>query len=337
MHFRITVFLFSLLSCPGLLNSQTNANLQTFFDLLYEHDSVVITLEIEPLRLQEKNHRDSTFATRLVARSKDKTLYASNVKVAPRGRFRLKECDFPPLAINLPKSALGDQSLAPTDHYKLVTHCNDPRDSNEIVCKEYLAYKLYSILTTKSFRTKWLTIHYTDKTGHPLLSADAFLIESNAELRHRLGGEWVDSDRVSVDSVDAYQFELAALFQYMIGNRDMHLTSQHNVRLLKFDRRRKLLPVPYDFDFSLFVKAPYAYPGLVNRQNVGRVYLGYARNEWVMPRVFSKFRAARSEMLAFIKAESKLSEWERNELANYITSFYEGLRKAEYQMNYRLE
>jgi hypothetical protein len=273
----------------------------------------------------------------LDARSNGAVIYSSNAKVSPRGNFRLKECDFPPLALDLPKSALGQQELSRTDNYKLVTHCNDSRDTNQIVCKEYLAYKLYSLLTSKSFRTKWLTIHYIDEKGHPLLSADAFLIESNAELRHRLRGEWVESDRVSVDSVDAYQFELAALFQYMIGNRDMHLTSQHNVRLLRFDEGRKVLPVPYDFDFSLFVKAPYAYPGLVNRNNVRRVYLGYARNEWVMPRVFSKFRAERNELIGLIEKELKLREWERKDLVNYIDGFYEDLLKAEYQMNYRLE
>jgi len=326
-----------ILGCSILTNAQTGVSPNTFFDLLVEHDSVELTLVIDPYLLQEKDNRDSIFTAQLTARSGGSSLYTSKVKVSPRGRFRLKECDFPPLALDFPKSILGAWQLATSDNYKLVTHCNDPRDTNQTVCKEYLAYKLYSILTSKSFRTKWLTIHYIDEMSHPMLSADAFLIESNEELRHRLGGNWVDSDRVAVDSVDAYQFELAALFQYMIGNRDMHLTSQHNVRLLRFDGERKFLPIPYDFDFSLFVMAPYAYPGLVNRNNVRRVYLGYARNEWVMPRVFSKFRAERNELIGLIEKELKLSERERKDLVNYIDGFYDDLLKAEYQMNYRLE
>ncbi|MDH3648372.1 MAG: hypothetical protein OEQ53_01760 [Saprospiraceae bacterium] len=319
------------------LSAQSQDSPRTLFDLISEHNEVAVYLILDPLSLRLAKDQDTAFQSEVLFIADGDTILSSKVKVAPRGNFRRKECSFPPLALNFPKSYLDELSLSKADHYKLVTHCNDPRDTSQIVCKEFMTYQLYELLTSKSFRTKWLTMHYVASNGEIQLSADAFLIESNAELRRRLGGDWIEDEKVQVDSVDAFQFELAALFQYMIGNRDMHLASQHNVRLLRNQGPRKYVPVPYDFDFSLFVKAPYAYPGLTNRSTVRRLYLGYQRNQRIMPRVFSRFRGVRTKIVDLIGSDGKLSDEEKRQLLEYINAFYDELLRNEYQMTYRLE
>ena len=59
--------------------------------------------------------------------------------------------------------------------------------------------------------------------------------------------------------LDAPTLTRMMLFEYMIGNTDFSIWALHNVRIVQ-DRARKLFPVPYDFDLSGFVHAPYATP-----------------------------------------------------------------------------
>ena len=60
----------------------------------------------------------------------DETPRSIEMKVKTRGLFRLKECRFPPLRINLPKDSLEGTVFDGHDKIKLVSHCRD-RDSEE--------------------------------------------------------------------------------------------------------------------------------------------------------------------------------------------------------------
>jgi hypothetical protein len=46
----------------------------------------------------------------------------------------------------------------------------------------------------------------------------------------------------------------------MIGNTDWDISMMRNVRLIRTQAGGKILPLPYDFDFSGLVSAPYASP-----------------------------------------------------------------------------
>ena len=48
------------------------------------------------------------------------------------------------------------------------------------------------------------------------------------------------------------------IFQYLVGNGDWSHTHFHNVKLMRVGF--EYFPVPYDFDFTGFVDAPYATP-----------------------------------------------------------------------------
>ena len=69
------------------------------------------------------------------------------------------------------------------------------------------------------------------------------------------------------------------LFEYMIGNTDMSIWALHNVRLIQ-KPNRTLIAVPYDFDLSGLVHAPYATPDrrLGLRSVVDRMYRGPCRS-----------------------------------------------------------
>ena len=309
---------------------------ETLFDLIYAQEDIEAQLYLDLDSLLVHKMEDRSLLAQIIFISKGDTIFQSPVRITPRGEFRRRECYFPPLLLDFPKSHLRGLQLDSADHYKLVSHCNDALDSNQIVYKEHLTYQLYHTITKKSYRTKWFQINYIDRRGGQTIQSNAFVLESNEEFRRHFRGSWLGDEKVDIDALDAFQVEVAALFQYMIGNRDMHLMGQHNVKILKVPKPRKPLPIPYDFDFSLFVKPTYAYPGLVNRHNVRRIYLGYQRNQRIMPRVFSRFLGVRAELLARISEDEILQQNEREKLHQYLISFYDDLKSNEYHMSYRL-
>ena len=97
------------------------------------------------------------------------------------------------------------------------------------------------------------------------------------------------------------------LFEYMIGNTDMSIWALHNVRLVQ-KPNRTLLAVPYDFDLSGFVHAPYAMPDrrLGLRSVVDRMYRGPCRTTDEFEAAAAPFRAKQTEMLALIDSMQDL-------------------------------
>ena len=75
----------------------------------------------------------------------------------------------------------------------------------------------------------------------------------------------------------------AAMFQYMISNTDWRIKSGHNTKFMKSltEVTPKVFPVPYDFDFSAFVDAAYAFPQEWSNTETlyQRDYLGYCRSD----------------------------------------------------------
>jgi hypothetical protein len=49
-----------------------------------------------------------------------------------------------------------------------------------------------------------------------------------------------------------------ALFEFMIGNTDWFIQNRHNLEFVVVPGHNLLVPIPYDFDYSGLVNAPYA-------------------------------------------------------------------------------
>jgi len=120
------------------------------------------------------------------------------IKLRPRGKFRRRICDFPMIKIDFSKKKLKKEGYAKYDDYKLVTHCmNNMMVSYESVAREYLAYKLYNILSPNSYRVQFLYITYIDsKRKVPDFQHFGFIIEDTAELSSRMGANLAKKWRV---------------------------------------------------------------------------------------------------------------------------------------------
>lgn len=259
------------------------------------------------------------------------------VEVAPRGFTRRTGdfCSFPPLRLNFDRSTLQATLFEGQNHLKLVTHCRPQASFAPVGVREYLAYRLYNLVTPLSFRVRPAQITYHDNEGRfEELTRFGFLIEDIGEMARRTGRVELE---VAPNSVDAAQLDAAsaanvALFQFMIGNLDWSYTSGppgddccHNGKLITREgETASIVPVPYDFDFSGFVGASYATPPpSAPISNVRtRYYWGLCRHNDRLPAAADVFRARREAMTALIAAETRLNEASRTSSQAYIDDFF---------------
>jgi len=256
-----------------------------------------------------------------------------DVKVKPRGKFRRRVCDFPPLKIKFSKDQLEAAGLSKHNDLKLVTHCMDSAEFNEsLVLREYLAYKLYNELTPNSFRVQLMKITYQDKNDKLYkVTQYGFLIEDVDELAERMGGvECDDCLGLATEQIDSSNEKIASMFEYLIGNTDWSFDMARNIKLIKMPNGSHI-PIPYDFDFSVLVNAPYLRPNtdLNQTSNMERIYTGLSANANQVYATVSYFKTKRDALLDIIHGFHFLSKNDRFAAELYIESFYDSLDTRE--------
>lgn len=247
------------------------------------------------------------------------------VKLEVRGKFRRRVCPFPPLFVNFSKKDLKAAGFNDHNDLKLVTHCVDNDQGDENVLREYLAYKLYEILSDKHYRVQLLKIRYRDDNGKLSCTRYGILMEDEDELKERYDSKLCeDCYSLPKDSFNLQNLQTHNLFQYMIGNTDWSLAMARNMKLLKSKEDGKFSIVPYDFDFSGLVSAPYASvdKSLGLKSVRERKYLGFAESPEELEPTIELFRSKRKEILNYIKKFKLLNMGARQDMSEFIESFY---------------
>src|SRR6185503_14172844 len=76
--------------------------------------------------------------------------------------------------------------LYPLNSLKMVCTCYENSNGDQLLLKEYLVYKMFNLITDKSFRVRLMDLSYEDvnpkKKPYP---GHAFLIESDKALAKR--------------------------------------------------------------------------------------------------------------------------------------------------------
>jgi len=315
------------------LNAADSTKMRSIFDELYQPDSMVeVTLQLDCKKLIRRKDKEEKFPGVMTYRSLDGRAVTQAIKVRCRGKMRLSVCSFPPLRLDFNKDSLQQLGLLPTaDHMKLVTHCASSKLNNNQVLKELLVYKLYNVITEKSFRVQLLRVKYVDLEGAVYAEETGFLLEPIEALAHRI--QCRESTRViqSLEEFDAVSYNQMVLFEYMIGNVDWSIPARHNVELLKSLQNGFRVVVPYDFDYSGVVRATYA----VHDDRVGQKYLG----ERVVVSGFTNEAAFQNTVQHFLVREEAifdtcnhfihLNEKERMEVIKYLQSFYKFIKEPK--------
>ena len=247
------------------------------------------------------------------------------VELRTRGIFRLKNCTFPPLRIDLPTGKVANTVFAGQDKLKLVTHCRGDRLYERNLLKEYALYRVLNAVTDTSFRARLVHMTYIDTTRADTVVRYGILIESDDELGHRLGAAVVDQHRVHDAVTDPAYMTLVALYQYLIGNTDWSVWGQHNIQVFSDTATHKLFAIPYDYDFSGTVNAPYAAPPeqLPIKTVRERLYRGYCQPDSILAGALARFRTAKDSIYAAVRAVTALEERDRRAMLSYFDGFFQ--------------
>ena len=234
----------------------------TVFDQFYRPEGPVeMVLQTSWDSLSAIRNTDREIDGKLIFQQTNGKMTEWKLNISVRGRYRRRICDFPPLKLDFSKKDLEKAGLLPLDKLKLVTHCLEDPLSDDRIFREHVLYQIYQLLTPYSFRTQLVQVKYLDLDHSQLLpSWYGILIEDDQMLANRLGMERIDTLNLSAGDFPEYQAEVQALFQYLIGNSDWDLQMCRNLQILEDPRSGKFHLVPFDFDFSGFVNAPYAIP-----------------------------------------------------------------------------
>ena len=259
------------------------------------------------------------------------------LQLSPRGLTRRTGgyCLFPPLKLDFETAGVQGTVFQGQNKLKLVTHCKPAPAYEQLYIQEYLIYRLYNLLTPISFRVRPARVTYHDGDGQrDDVTRFGFLIEPIDAMARRNGLTALDPTATLVPSaqLDPRTMETMALFEFMIGNLDWDPASGppgepccHNVKLLiRQGGAAGNIPVPYDFDFSGLVDAPYAVPpDNIRVPNVRvRAFRGYCRNNDQLPAAVATFREHRAAMAAVIAGEALLTPANRQGAQAYIDDFF---------------
>ncbi len=261
------------------------------------------------------------------------------IRLKARGKFRRGHCFFPPIYLNFKTDPLENTELAGIKKIKLVTHCSSSKLYRKYILKEYLAYRLYNILSENSFRVKLVNIEYID-TGKKQRNYQrlGFLIEPLELIAKRTNSVEVQPERIRGPDVVEEESDVVSLFQYLIANTDWRIKGGHNMKYLRSlsNTSQDVTPIPYDFDYSGFVGTSYAVPQTwTSIENVKeREYLGYCRNDDADYQVaIDHFIKNKDEIMHTLKSFEYLDEKERKYLMKFTEDFYKMTERPKVLIN----
>lgn len=329
-HFHLSIYIvFSLLGLISISDVSTcpiNED-RSVFELFSQEDVLHLSIETDIGRFLENKNAEKE--QKALIKIKGEQVFPTKwvVDLSARGKHRKMTCDFPPVKLKFKKSTLKKYNLKKFKTLKLVTHCGDRAEAQELLLKEFLTYKIYNLLTPHSFRVQLLKIDWQDSAEkYDIGEKWGFIIEHKDELAHRLECSEHDNAGVLHHQLNTSNASLTYMFQYLIGNHDWKLETGRNIKFIQHPPEDELLAVPYDFDFSLLVNAYYLSVDWKLKGPNKRVYLGNfsdVENESTI----SFFKSKKSDILSLIKSSKHLSRDSRFEMIKYIKSFYSSLSK----------
>lgn len=257
-----------------------------------------------------------------------------SLKLRTRGNYRRdpEHCDFAPILLNLKKGEVHDTLFAGQDKLKLVTHCQTNIVGYEqLVIREYIAYRLFQELTAVSYGTRLMHVTYDDPGGKSL-TRYGFVIEDDKAVVKRNGMKLVKSRYLQASENDPWQQNLINVFQYMIGNTEYSLVNPepnknccHNADVLSADEGPPYIPLIFDFDFSGLVNAPYAEPNPrypISSVRV-RLYRGLCDANEILPNTLQLFLDKKEAFYRIINELQPASRRTRNHIRSFLDDFYE--------------
>ena len=293
---------------------------------LFDSDEILsITLKgnIREL-LNDRGDNPKYYPINLSYRGKDSSEINIPVQIKTRGHFRkLKEnCKNPPLQVSFPPDVNRLSSVfSGQTKLKLVMPCV----GDDYIIREWLVYKIYNLITPKSFKARLVRIEFNDnKNKKQQSSFYGILIEDVKHMATRNKASEVQQ-KLRPEQTQQEDFLTMAVFQYLIGNTDWSVEYQQNIKLLKTGSSSQLIAVPYDFDHSGIVNAPYAHPAeeLLMSSVQQRRYRGYCiRDMKVFEKTIAVYNRSKSDIFNLFTNCNLLDAKYIKSITKYLDEFY---------------
>ena len=242
-------------------------------------------------------------------------------------------CEFPPLRVDFTSAPPPTSVFSGQKKLKLVTHCQNNPSNQQHILLDYAAYRMYNLLTLRSFRARLADVDYRGPDGRPIISRIGFFIEDERDVAKRNGLHQVKAPeaRIPVEALSPSDAARYALFEHMIGNHDWSMRAGpegeeccHNAKLIGIFATGATIPIPYDFDFSGLVDSPYApVPEELHISSVrDRFYRGYCIHNSQVITIAAQMRTAEPAILNVLNRVPGLEDRTRVKAANYLQSFF---------------
>ena len=302
---------------------------------LFETDSVLDVTLTGPIGSLFENKEDRTeLPFELQAEGA-----THKIKVRLRGHSRLELCAFPPLRLNFHENQKMQTLFEDQDKLKLVTHCHNYDRGEQDLLEEFLAYRIFNVISDKSYRVRLLRINYEDtdeKLDEKASPRYGFLIEPGSQLAERIGATQVDLPGVPKQRYDREHAVLVFIFQYLIANTDWGYVKAddetaccHNGDL--FDIDKQVLFVPYDFDRAGLINSSYASPdpSLHINKVTQRLYRGLCMDQEILRAALQRINTLRSEILLVVQNVPGISENNKKGAIKFLGGFFKQAEREE--------
>jgi len=319
--FSLLLFTAILFYLPALAQKVDKVK---FFE---EESTVNATLEMDLKDLLAKKAPDRFLPATISFTTKDGTTITEKIEASVRGNFRRETCFMPGLKLNFKKDS--NSSLYKFKELKLSNGCNTGDESGQLVVKEFLAYKMYNLLTDMSLRVRFMNVSFKDVSGKKKpYTQYAFLIEDVDEMAKRNNMVEIEGTAYNTEQTNRDQMTIVTLFEYLIANTDWSVPAYHNVKLIgpKDVTGTRPYVVAYDFDICGFVDPPYATIDEQLQEQISsvreRLNRGFPRTMEELKIAVKLYNDKKEKIIGMIKNNEYLNSKEKSRSVSYVEEFY---------------
>lgn len=318
---------FSLLFIGAAIYLPVSAQKLDKIKFFQEESIVNATLEMDLKDLLAKKAKERFLPGTLTMTFKDGSTAKEKISASARGNFRRETCFMPGLKVNFREDS--NSSLSKFKELKLSNGCSAGEEPGQLVIKEYLAYKIYNMLTNMSLRVRLMNLSFKDVSGkRKPYTQFAFLIEDVDDMAKRNGMVEVEGTPYNTEQTNRDQMTLVTMFEYLIGNTDWSVPAYHNIKLIgpKDDKNVRPYAVAYDFDICGFVDPPYATIDEQLQASIStvrdRLNRGFPRTMEELKIAVKLFNDKKENIIGLIKNNEHLNSREKSRTVEYVEEFY---------------
>lgn len=324
--------LFNLLVCLTFIGFQTSIFGQTtteapisFFQHFAQQTEVpTLTIDTDVKKLIKDKRKENYQGASITFHGLEGEVIEMDAKIRSRGNIRKEVCYFPPVKLKMKKKALKKLGFDTLNQVKMVIQCQSSKQGLSYLLKEHLIYQLHQPIGPISYQTRLIKLNLIDKKGKTQ-ELFGFLIEEEKEFCTRLESRIPPGkSRISNSLIDRDAYLKMVFFQYMILNTDWQMVNRHNLEFVQLNGQDKLMPIPYDFDYSGMVGTSYAVPDVSRgiKTVMDPCFLGKDVTEEEAQATADYFLSKKEAVYAALEADQHLSTKDSKAIRKRLDYFF---------------